>query len=183
MKTKKVFLFDPQSCYFVTGVMAFMCVLITALCVFFFRRFVLAEGEVGGGLMLIAMLVVPCTYIAFMDWKTLAIRRFMVRCWFDANGIHCGGLLCPKYTIRWDEIHVYGTYGYSFSYAGICFIFFSKDETEYFDPKKVAEFKRTRIFFGDRPELWPELGRYMPLEMKKRLQNSLAERRDCYYRQ
>ena len=133
---------------------------------------------------LMLVLDVPGAAFFILANKPQAFSRFLTRCSFDAEGIHCRSPRWGRFTLRWDEIRTYGFGVNSFSYMSASFLYFSRNEEEYV-PKNGMELLRIgrdRIIFQYRESIWAARSEYMPRDMVKRLDDVIRNERGGHFR-
>ena len=174
-------LYDKQATLTVIGGILLMYGLCLGLCGFFVYRFLILTFD-PTVFFLLGIVLCPLILFPILSRRSHAFGRFLLRCRFDETGISCYGLGWKRFTLRWDDICLYGIDGYGKhgSYSmGILFL--STDPEEHFDPKRYAEISMRRIVFGVRDEIWGKLGTHMPEEMKKRLMACARAKQNCFY--
>lgn len=179
MKRKWHKLYDNYSTYYVSGGIALMYALITALNIWIYRECDVVSEKIA----LMLVLDIPGCIFLILANKPQVFSRFLTRCSFDAEGIHCRSPRWGRFTLRWDEIRTYGFYGYSFSYMSMPFLYFSLDPAEYAPQNggEVARIGRDRIIFQYRPSIWAALTEYMPRDMVKRLDDVIRNERGGHF--
>lgn len=180
MKQKWHKLYDNYSTYYVSGAIALMYALIIALNIWIYRECDVVSEKIA----LMLVLDIPGCIFLILANKPQVFSRFLTRCSFDAEGIHCRSPRWGRFTLRWDEIRTYGFYGYSFSYMSMPFLYFSLDPAEYAPQNggEVARIGRDRIIFQYRPSIWAALTEYMPRDMVKRLDDVIRNERGGHFR-
>lgn len=173
-------LYNKKDTYTVLIGMALYHLLTIGLCVFFAYRFIILSYNPGGYLV-IAMLLSMIIVVDVLLWRIQGYSRFLVRCKFDQNGIHCNILHLKKWSILWKDICIYGLCGYtSPGLYGI--VFFSSNKNEIYSKESCTIISRQRIVFQTDEKRWSQISEYMPEKMQKELWYSIQRKRDCYYR-
>lgn len=180
MKRKWYKLYDNYTTYYILVGIALMYALLAALNIWIYREC----GVVSEKIALMLVLDIPGCIFLILANKPQVFSRFLTRCSFDAEGIHCRSPRWGRFTLRWDEIRTYGFYGYSFSYMSMPFLYFSLDPAEYAPQNggEVARIGRDRIIFQYRPSIWAALTEYMPRDMVKRLDDVICNERGGHFR-
>lgn len=174
-------LYDKQTTFTVIGGILLMYGLCLGLCGFFVYRFLIRTFDPAVYLLL-AIVLCPLILFPILSRKSHAFGRFLLRCRFDKLGISCYGLGWRRFTLRWDDICLYGIDGYGkHSGYSMGILFLSTDPEERFDPKHYADINAHRIVFAVRDEIWDKFDTYMPEEMKKRLMSCAKTKQNCYY--
>ena len=166
--TKRYALYDNYTTWMILGGMAGMHLLYLWVCYRFFLKWQETQEPSWWGL--IGMFLAICAVVDILGIPFFP--RFLMRCRFSTEGIFCSGMHWGKYLIPWSEIHVYGTCTSSYSYVSMKMLFFSTDKQE-LGPKNVGEAMRVhrgRLVFQRRKGFDEALYRYMPEDMKKKLQ-------------
>ena len=179
MKRKWYKLYDNYTTYYILVGIALMYALLAALNIWIYREC----GVVSEKIALMLVLDIPGCIFLILANKPQVFSRFLTRCSFDAEGIHCRSPRWGRFTLRWDEIRTYGFYGYSFSYMSMPFLYFSLDPAEYAPQNggEVARIGRDRIIFQYRPSIWAALTEYMPKDMVKRLDDVIRNERGGHF--
>ena len=180
MKQKWHKLYDNYSTYYVSGAIALMYALIIALNIWIYRECDVVSEKIA----LMLVLDIPGCIFLILANKPQVFSRFLTRCSFDAEGIHCRSPRWGRFTLRWNEIRTYGFGVNSFSYMSASFLYFSRNEVEYV-PKNGMELLRIgrdRIIFQYRPSIWAALTEYMPRDMIKRLDDVIRNERGGHFR-
>lgn len=171
-------LYDKSTTYSILGGIVFLHGIILGLCIFWIYRFLIITYDpsvyllIGG---IIGMLV----FCDILLHQSHVVGRFLIRCKFDETGIYCYGLGWKSWRINWADVCFYGIEGFSQYNFGILFI--SADANEKFDVKRYADITPLRIVFQVRDEIWQDLERYMPNDMKQKLFACSQKRHDCFY--
>lgn len=179
MKQKWHKLYDNYSTYYVSGAIALMYALIIALNIWIYRECDVVSEKIA----LMLVLDIPGCIFLILANKPQVFSRFLTRCSFDSEGIHCRSPRWGRFTLRWDEIRTYGFGVNSFSYMSASFLYFSRNEVEYV-PKNGMELLRIgrdRIIFEYRPSIWAALTEYMPRDMVKRLDDVIRNERGGHF--
>lgn len=179
MKRKRYKLYDNYTTYYILVGIALMYALLAALNIWIYRECNVVSEKIA----LMLVLDVPGAAFFILANKPQAFSRFLTRCSFDAEGIHCRSPRWGRFTLRWDEIRTYGFGVNSFSYMSASFLYFSRNE-EYV-PKNGMELLRIgrdRIIFQYRPSIWAALTEYMPKDMVKRLDDVIRNERGGHFR-
>lgn len=180
MKRKRYKLYDNYTTYYILVGIALMYALLAALNIWIYRECNVVSEKIA----LMLVLDVPGAAFFILANKPQAFSRFLTRCSFDAEGIHCRSPRWGHFTLRWDEIRTYGFGVNSFSYMSASFLYFSRNEVEYV-PKNGMELLRIgrdRIIFQYRPSIWAALTEYMPRDMVKRLDDVIRNERGGHFR-
>lgn len=178
---KKFSIHDRYMTYWILGGFGGLIGADIALSVFFVSKSI-ETGDVG-------FLVVPLTLwiptvVCFLDPALYnLLRRLLIRCEIDNEGIHCFGLFQRRYHILWKDIRSFGLSSYSYSYLGRTYIFFSKNQTEVCPVgKSILEVNEQRIVFEFQEELWTTLCQNLPPKFLKKLSEAVAHQQECFYR-
>ena len=180
MKQKWHKLYDHYSTYYVLVGIALMYALLAALNIWIYKKCDAVSEKIA----LMLVLDIPGCIFLVLAYKPQVLSRFLTRCSFDAEGIHCRSSRWGRFTLRWDEIRTYGFGVNSFSYMSASFLYFSRNEEEYV-PKNGMELLRIgrdRIIFQYRPSIWAALTEYMPKDMVKRLDDVIRNERGGHFR-
>ena len=117
-------------------------------------------------------------------WRCGILRRLLLITWVDEQGFHCKSLFHGTFSVPWGSIHTYGIAQYSVSYINAVVIFFSQNPSE-LAPKNIQEINvsnRNRLAFQYRKEIWNEIYRYMPIDMKKNFDDAFAHQRGGFFK-
>lgn len=180
MKRKRYKLYDNYTTYYILVGIALMYALLAALNIWIYKKCNVVSEKIA----LMLVLDVPGAAFFILANKPQAFSRFLTRCSFDAEGIHCRSPRWGRFTLRWDEIRTYGFGVNSFSYMSASFLYFLRNEEEYV-PKNGMELLRIgrdRIIFQYRPSIWAALTEYMPRDMVKRLDDVIRNERGGHFR-
>ncbi len=129
----------------------------------------------------LAVIILMLALLSLIDFCFIwgyAGTRFLIRCQIDHSGIHCSLLGLQRWTLRWNDIRVYGGMGGNL----IHLLFFSTDASEQNQLKTIVGVNKHRIVFENRDEFWSVAGEYIPEDMKKRLSEFDATKQSCFYR-
>ena len=182
---KRYCLYEPSTTWFILGGMGMLYGLSLGLCVFFVRRFVfeslVATGAVDWTVipLLMVFLLPPFVVIPILSRKERAIGRYLLRCRFTPEGIHCGGLFWKSFLIPWDKIRTYGLQVAGYAHVSMGLLFFST-EREYYKKERIAHISGSRIVLQLREEIVSPLLEFMPQDMKIRLEPAIRESKDIY---
>ena len=176
-----MFLYTPSTTLLVICGFASIHLLILSLCVFWIYKFMIISYAVDAFLLLALFLGILVTLDLYAAKKNM-FTRYFTRCFISKEGILCRQFCGKSWNVEWDNICVYGTYTYTFSYASCEIIFFSMNPNEAATAETIFSINRSRIFFELRDGLFDDLGIYMPDKMKKQLSIAIRERRNSYYR-
>ena len=182
---KRYGLYDPSTTGFVLGGMGVLYGLSVGLCVFFVKRFVFESLAVTGAVdwmvlpLLMVFLIPPFVIIPILSRKERAIGRYLLRCRFAQEGIHCGGLFWKSFLIPWDKIRTYGLQGAGYAHVSMGLLFFST-EREYYRKERIAHISGSRIVLQLREEIVSPLLEFMPQDMKIRLEPAIREPKEIY---
>ena len=180
MKRKRYKLYDNYTTYYILVGIALMYALLAALNIWIYKKCDAVSEKIA----LMLVLDIPGCIFLVLAYKPQVLSRFLTRCSFDAEGIHCRSPRWGHFTLRWDEIRTYGFGVNSFSYMSASFLYFSRNEVEYV-PKNGMELLRIgrdRIIFQYRPSIWAALTEYMPKDMVKRLDDVIRNERGGHFR-
>lgn len=172
-------LFNKKDTFIVVWGMLFLHALCVGLCVFFVYQFIVVTYD-SGVFALLFILIGGLTLIDVMCYRIQAVSRFLVRCSIDEKGIHCVCLGRKKWSIFWKDIRIAGIIGYATT--GIGLIFLSIDKNEKYNKTTCIKISNKRIVFQAEERIWAKFSENMPGNMKLKLQRSMEEKRDCYYR-
>lgn len=174
-----VHLYNKKDTITVVGGILFLHIMVTLLCCFFVKKFLIQTYEPGVYLLLL-FLISMVVIVDVLLYRIQTFRRYLVTCKFDADGIHCSLLGFKKWTIKWSDIRIVGITGYSTTGMGI--LFFSTDQNEKYSIKKCIEISDRRIVFEINEKNWCAIKVYLPNPMKERLWESIQKRQDFFYR-
>jgi len=179
MKRKRYKLYDNYTTYYILVGIALMYALLAALSIWIYKKCDAVSEKIA----LMLVLDIPGCIFLVLAYKPQVLSRFLTRCSFDAEGIHCRSPRWGRFTLRWDEIRTYGFYGYSFSYMSMPFLYFSLDPEEYAPQNggEAARIGRDRIIFEYRPSIWAALTENMPEDMIKRLDDVIRNERGGHF--
>lgn len=127
MKRKRYKLYDNYTTYYILVGIALMYALLAALNIWIYKKCDAVSEKIA----LMLVLDIPGCIFLVLAYKPQVLSRFLMRCSFDAEGIHCRSPRWGCFTLRWDEIRTYGFGGNSFSYMSASFLYFSRNEVEY----------------------------------------------------
>ena len=180
MKRKWHKLYDNTATYYIFGIVMLIFGSLTALNIWIYRECNVVSEKIA----LMLVLDIPGCIFLILENKPQVFSRFLTRCSFDTEGIHCRSPRWGCFTLRWDEIRTYGFYGYSFSYMSMPFLYFSLDPEEYAPQNggEAARIGRDRIIFEYRPSIWAALTEYVPKDMIKRLDDVIRNERGGHFR-
>ena len=174
-------LYNRQTTFTVIGGILLMYSLCLGLCGFFLYRFWILTFD-PAVFLLLGILLCPMMIFPILSRKSHAFGRFLLRCRFSETGILCRGLGWNSFTLRWEDICLYGIDGYrKHGSNSMGILFLSTDPDEHYDPKHYADINTHRIVFEVRDEIWDKLGTYMPNDMKKHLMSCATSKRNCFY--
>lgn len=179
MKRKRYKLYDNYTTYYILVGIALMYALLVALNIWIYKKCDAVSEKIA----LMLVLDIPGCIFLVLAYKPQVLSRFLTRCSFDAEGIHCRSPRWGCFTLRWDEIRTYGFGGNSFSYKSIPVLYFSLNKAEYV-PKNGMELLRIgrdRIIFQYRASIWAALTEYMPRDMVKRLDDVIRNERGGHF--
>lgn len=171
-------LYNKKDTIMVVGGLAFLHISVCGICIFLINRFLIQTYDPGVYVLLLFFISMTVVCDVLM-YRVQIFSRLLVRCRIDREGIHCSLLGLKKWTIRWNEICVFGITGYSF---GMGIIFLSTDSGEKYSKKKCIEVSSKRIVFEADEKRWRVISAYMPDDMKKKLLKSMQDRCDTFYR-
>ncbi len=178
----RFYLYDKNTIATVYGGMLFLNGILVALCVFFTVRF--AGDHDPGWIILDVFLMLVMVFTFLLSLKGNAWRKYCISCSVDENGIYCRGLLWHPFTIRWEDVRTCGIYTYNVSYIRKTVIVLSKDLHEK-DPQKVEEvnfISRERIAIECRPGVWEILSKFLPNDIRKKLDDAVDHKRNAFFR-
>ena len=178
---KRYTLYESSTTGFILGGMGMLYGLSVGLCVFFVKRFVLESLAVDWVVipLLMVFLIPPFVIIPVLSRKERVIGRYLLRCRFTPEGIHCGGLFWKPFLISWENIRTYGLQVAGYAHVSMGLLFFST-EKEYYSKERIAHISESRIVFQLREEIVPPLFEFMPQDMKIRLEPAIRESREVY---
>lgn len=182
---KRYTLYEPSTTGFILGGMGILYGLSIGLCTFFVKRFIIeslaATGAVDWAVipLLMVFLIPPFAIIPILSRKERVIGRYLLRCRFTQEGIHCGGLFWKSFPIPWDKIRTYGLQVAGYAHVSMGLLFFST-EREYYKKERIAHISGSRIVLQLREEIIPPLLEFMPQDMKSRLEPAIRESREVY---
>lgn len=115
-------------------------------------------------------------------WKVRGYSRFLIRCWFDEEGIHGKGPRLGDFDILWNHIRTYGIVVSSCSYLSLGLTYVST--VQEYAPKDVGEatkISQNRLIFQYRKDFWAAFTEYMPADMQKHLNVSISSGCNGHY--
>lgn len=134
MKRKRYKLYNNYTTYYILVGIALMYALLAALNIWIYKKCDAVSEKIA----LMLVLDIPGCIFLVLAYKPQVLSRFLTRCSFDAEGIHCRSPRWGRFTLRWDEIRTYGFGVNSFSYMSASFLYFSRNEAEYM-PKDMIK--------------------------------------------
>lgn len=174
-----MYLFGKKDTFLVVGGIIFCHLLVGALCILFAYKFLIATYD-AGVFLLLSLLIGPLIICDILATKVQAFRRFFVRCRVNSKGIRCT-CLSKKWNIKWCDICVFGITGFSsMTQTGI--VFLSSDFFEKYQEKTLTNITNNRIVFSVNEHRWKFFSKYMPDDMKRKLEKAICNSHDCYYR-
>ena len=182
---KRYTLYESSTTWFILGGMGMLYGLSLGLCTFFVKRFIIESLAATGAVdwmvlpLLMVFLIPPFVIIPILSRKERAIGRYLLRCRFTPEGIHCGGLFWKPFLIPWEKIRTYGLQGAGYAHVSMGLLFFST-EREYYKKERIAHISESRIVFQLREEIIQSLLEFMPQDMKSRLEPAIRESREVY---
>lgn len=176
-------IYDGRTTWMLILGLTSMCILALGLSAFFVVRFLVISFDPG---VFILLLIIDGPWVIVLAnlLKQGFILRLLSRIRFAEEGVHISCFARPATVLRWDEIHTYGITRYSVAYASKTIIYMSKDRQE-LAPKSIKEanaISSKRISLECREEIWLSLLEYMPLDMKRKLSDSLNKERDGFFK-
>jgi len=176
---KRFPLYSNYTTYFILGGLGVGHLCSLGLSIHFYSRYC-QDGDVSWFL---GIFMVLGLWVAIDLYGYKMLRRFLLFCSFDSQGIHYRGLLWRQEIIPWDDIHAYGTASNSYSYVSCSIIFLSTDAQEHIqDPKQLFVVNDSRLIFEIRKDLIDALFCYMPEDMKKKLQYVISRKENSFFR-
>lgn len=160
-----------------------MCILAFGLSAFFVIQFLVKSFDPG---VFVLLLIIDCPWVIVvinLSQQGLFLRLFS-RIYVSEEGIYIRYFTKPITVLRWDEIHAYGITGYSVAYTAKTIVYMTRDSKD-FAPKNIQEanaISANRVAFEYRKEIWLLLSEYMPLDMKRKLSDSLIRKQDCFFK-
>ena len=115
MKQKWHKLYDNTATYYIFGIVMLIFGSLTALNIWIYRECNVVSEKIA----LMLVLDVPGAAFFILANKPQAFSRFLTRCSFDAEGIHCRSPRWGHFTLRWDEIRTYGFTDSNLNHTGI----------------------------------------------------------------
>jgi len=174
-----MYLFGKKNTIMVIGGIVFLHVLDGMLCGFFVYKFMMITFD-PGVFVLLFVLLGPLVICDTMAKNTQAFSRFLVRCTMDSEGIYCTSI-AKKWRIRWDDICIFGVTGFSSTLKkGIAFL--SSDSDEKYQKKTLTHISQKRLAFSVEDGIWENFRAYMPEDIRKKLEKSINNTYDCFYR-
>lgn len=171
-------LYDKFTTYFLLGFLLAFNVGLVIVCGVIYYHYLIESYRPEDGFVGIALMLGSLLAVDIAGHKCQAFIRFLVRCKFNEKGIYCHGFCVKSWFIPWDKICTYGITGFKMDYG---IIFFSLDPNEIFiNRKETLKLNHQRIVFQVRDEIWPELSKFMPEDMKKQLRYSIDCQKDCF---
>ena len=130
-------LFNKRDSIIVIGGLVIYHILVCILCFFWIKKFLVYNYDPSVYL-LIFMFVSITLLCDVLLYRVQVFKRFLLRCKFCNEGIYCTLFGIRNWKIKWDDICIFGTCGYStMNDRGI--IFLSTDRNEKYDNKKIVE--------------------------------------------
>ncbi len=174
-------LYDRYTTYFILVGMLFANILCFGLGLFFVNEFLIQDYD-PSVFMLLLMLPGGIIFCDVLLIRSRFYARLLLRCKISTHGITCRGLGWHPFVLPWDEIRVYGIYGYSLAQHPYAIAFFSINPEERYVGKQLAKVDYSRVVFQIRPEVISALEAHMPDDMKKRFADSIRSKQDCCIR-
>lgn len=179
---KKFGLYDHSTTYTILGGLAFIYILSLSLCGFFIYNFILHGKNELSVYVLLILFLIPLTIIPITAHRQNMLSRFLIRCNFNAAGIHCQGLFWGTFFIPWESIHTYGIQSSSYSYQSFRLMYFSTKKADVESSKVKVMVTKCQLVFQHRASLWNELNLYLPKDIKNNLQTALEQQQNKYYK-
>lgn len=173
-------LYNKKIMYYVIGGLVFLHLLCLCLSLFFIHRYIFVSFDPTVFVLLTILLGCPII-VDIVSIRTQAISRFFVRCAFTNEGVVCYGPGLGKWCVEWNKICFYGIAGWSLPY-GMPIVFLSTDSSEKYDKNRFTYLTKRRVVFEVREDIMLKLRFYMPIDMINRLQASVDNKKDCFYR-
>lgn len=180
---KRFTLLSKSMCREFLVLMAGMYILLFALVIFCVRRFLIETFD-PSVFLLLAIIITPFVFITFKFFHDGILKRFLLKCSIDDDGISYSGPLWKSRKINWSEVHTFGVYFYSVSYLSNTMIFFSTDRTE-LGPKTAkdaAVLSSNRVVIQYREDIWDALSEHMPSDIRKRIDEALRHQCNCFHK-
>jgi len=174
----RVRLYNNYISNFIISGIIFMNVLALGLCAFFAYRFLIADYD-SGGYVLILMLLGILVCVDILLCRQQIITRFLVWCKIDHTGLHCS-LLWKKWTILWKDVHTFGIFGYK--KVGFGLMFFATWSHPIKNDDELVGINKEQVLFEIRPQTWNALKKYMPVDLYERLYRQVNGKRDCFFK-
>ena len=173
-----IWLYNKKDSIFLVFFVLFMDYWFVRLFIFFTYEWIILSYD-PGVFLLYLIIHVPGIWMNFFFFKQFQlIDRYFTRCKLDENGIHIFLFGKKRRVLLWSEICTYGITGSHMK----AILFFSKDPTEVYSKKLHGLLNDRRIIFEVRKRILDTVFEHMPIEMKKNLEYSIKEKRDCFHR-
>ena len=109
--------------------------------------------------------------------------RYLLNYTFDEDGIHCGGLGWGRFIVPWESIRTYGYADNSYPTVSFQFFFFSQDPCENMkDIRSLLILRKDRLILQYRKDAWEAVIEFMPIDMKRNLEDCLRHNRGGFFR-
>ena len=100
---KRYKLYDNYTTYYILVGIALMYALLAALNIWIYKKCDAVSEKIA----LMLVLDIPGCIFLVLAYKPQVLSRFLTRCSFDAEGIHCRSPRWGRFTLRWDELRTY----------------------------------------------------------------------------
>lgn len=172
-------IYDNYSTWFFLGGMFAIHIGTGVLLCFFICRFLIVTYDPAVFLLLI--ILIGAILICDVLCGTMQMySRFLIRLSVDETGITCRNIGVKSWCIRWCDICTYGITGYTQSNQTFALMFFSTDPKELYNKKQIVSISKQRIIIQIRTQSLEAIRHYVPLDMKKRLDEAIAAHRNCF---
>ena len=173
-----IWLYNKKDTYMVIGGIVFYHLLVFALCVFWFYKFIIVEfsATVIALLLFFFLMTILCDYLLA---RVQGFSRFFSKCKIDSDGLHCYYCLKKKWDISWRDISIYGIHGFDSNSLYIT-LYFTKAATLH--KQDIFKLCDSLISFQLNEKRWGKIKNYIPSDICTNIQRSLHEKRDYFFR-
>ena len=172
-------LYDTYSTLFFLGGMLALHLGIGILSYFFIYKFLIIAYDPTIIILLLFLLggIILCDILCA---RMQMFSRYLIWLSIDETGIFCRKVGVKPWLIQWCDISTYGITGYSLANHSFALMFFSTDAQETYNEKHIVSINRNRIIIQIRKRSWETIKRYLPLDIKQRLEESMSMHRNCF---
>ena len=180
-KKKKYGAVDRELSLLIILGLAFFHILTLILNIYFFTHFIMNGDMIGW-----ALIILP--WICFIPADIILIKqhffgRLFINYLFYDDGIHCSGLGWGKFTVPWNTIRTYGYADNSNKGINFRFFYFSQDSNEQLtNIRSALEIRKDRLILQYRKDAWEAAKEFMPIDMKRNLEDCLRHDRGGFFR-